>query len=142
MASPEEGGTVTAKIIDLGLAKPVNEPGSQTAIASERRSEHRKVSLESRAPKGKPTGRVAWLRGKANPGCARANKARWAADPEKLRRTVEKMNAARLAVGISDQSRRKMSRSQKRRWRSMSPEQVAGQMAQMRAGRPKRFIPR
>ena len=33
MASPEEGGTVTAKIIDLGLAKPVNEPGSQNAIS-------------------------------------------------------------------------------------------------------------
>ena len=33
MASPEEGGIVTAKIIDLGLAKPVNEPGSQTAIS-------------------------------------------------------------------------------------------------------------
>src|SRR6516165_1411874 len=33
MASPEEGGNVTAKIIDLGLAKPVNEPGSQTAIS-------------------------------------------------------------------------------------------------------------
>src|SRR5215472_1866100 len=33
MASPEEGGAVTAKIIDLGLAKPVNEPGSQTAIS-------------------------------------------------------------------------------------------------------------
>jgi serine/threonine protein kinase len=33
MASPEEGGTVTAKIIDPGLAKPVNEPGSQTAIS-------------------------------------------------------------------------------------------------------------
>src|SRR6202521_4298749 len=33
MASPEEGGTVTAKIIDLGLAKAVNEPGSQTAIS-------------------------------------------------------------------------------------------------------------
>jgi serine/threonine protein kinase len=33
MASPEEGSTVTAKIIDLGLAKPVNEPGSQTAIS-------------------------------------------------------------------------------------------------------------
>jgi serine/threonine protein kinase/predicted ATPase len=33
MASPEEGGTVTAKIIDLGLAKPVNELGSQTAIS-------------------------------------------------------------------------------------------------------------
>src|SRR6516165_911134 len=33
MASPEEGGNVTAKIIDLGLAKPVNEPGSRTAIS-------------------------------------------------------------------------------------------------------------
>jgi hypothetical protein len=33
MASPEDGDTVTAKIIDLGLAKPVNEPGSQTAIS-------------------------------------------------------------------------------------------------------------
>src|ERR1700688_718152 len=32
MVSVEEGGAVTAKIIDLGLAKAVNEPGSQTAI--------------------------------------------------------------------------------------------------------------
>jgi serine/threonine protein kinase len=34
MVSLEEGGAVTAKIIDLGLAKPVNEPGSQTAIST------------------------------------------------------------------------------------------------------------
>jgi serine/threonine protein kinase len=33
MASLEEGGAVTAKIIDLGLAKAVNEPGSQTPIS-------------------------------------------------------------------------------------------------------------
>ena len=33
MVSLEEGGSVTAKIIDLGLAKAVNEPGSQTAIS-------------------------------------------------------------------------------------------------------------
>jgi serine/threonine protein kinase len=33
MASAEEGGTVTAKIIDLGLARLVDEPGSQTAIS-------------------------------------------------------------------------------------------------------------
>jgi serine/threonine protein kinase/tetratricopeptide (TPR) repeat protein len=33
MASAEEGGAVTAKIIDLGLARPVNEPDSQTAIS-------------------------------------------------------------------------------------------------------------
>jgi len=33
MVSLEEGGTVAAKIIDLGLAKAVNEPGSQTAIS-------------------------------------------------------------------------------------------------------------
>ncbi len=33
MVSFEEGGAVTAKIIDLGLAKAVNEPGSQTAIS-------------------------------------------------------------------------------------------------------------
>ena len=33
MVSLEDGGTVTAKIIDLGLAKAVNEPGSQTAIS-------------------------------------------------------------------------------------------------------------
>src|SRR6266446_310027 len=33
MVSLEEGGPVTAKIIDLGLAKSVNEPGSQTAIS-------------------------------------------------------------------------------------------------------------
>ena len=33
MVSLEEGGAVTAKIIDLGLAKTVNEPGSQTAIS-------------------------------------------------------------------------------------------------------------
>jgi serine/threonine protein kinase len=33
MVSVEEEGAVTAKIIDLGLAKAVNEPGSQTAIS-------------------------------------------------------------------------------------------------------------
>jgi len=33
MVSVEEGGTVTAKIIDLGLAKSVNEPGSKTTAA-------------------------------------------------------------------------------------------------------------
>jgi Protein kinase domain/NACHT domain len=33
MISLENGGAVTAKIIDLGLAKAVNEPGSQTAIS-------------------------------------------------------------------------------------------------------------
>jgi serine/threonine protein kinase len=33
MVSLEEGGAVIAKIIDLGLAKSVNEPGSQTAIS-------------------------------------------------------------------------------------------------------------
>jgi serine/threonine protein kinase len=33
MVGLEEGGAVTAKIIDLGLAKAVNEPGSQTAIS-------------------------------------------------------------------------------------------------------------
>jgi serine/threonine protein kinase len=34
MVSLEEGGSVTAKIIDLGLAKAVTEPGSQTAIST------------------------------------------------------------------------------------------------------------
>jgi serine/threonine protein kinase len=34
MVSLEEGGTVAAKIIDLGLAKPVFEPGAQTAIST------------------------------------------------------------------------------------------------------------
>jgi serine/threonine protein kinase len=34
MVSLEEGNVVTAKIIDLGLAKPTNEPGSQTAIST------------------------------------------------------------------------------------------------------------
>ena len=33
MVNFEDGGAVTAKIIDLGLAKAVNEPGSQTAIS-------------------------------------------------------------------------------------------------------------
>src|ERR1700724_1983625 len=33
MVSLEDGGAVTAKIIDLGLAKAVNEPGSQTTIS-------------------------------------------------------------------------------------------------------------
>src|SRR5260370_9718571 len=33
MVSLEDGGAVTAKIIDLGLAKAVNELGSQTAIS-------------------------------------------------------------------------------------------------------------
>jgi eukaryotic-like serine/threonine-protein kinase len=34
MVSLEAGGAVTAKIIDLGLAKAANEPGSQTAIST------------------------------------------------------------------------------------------------------------
>jgi hypothetical protein len=34
MVSLEEEGAVTAKIIDLGLAKTVHEPGSQTAIST------------------------------------------------------------------------------------------------------------
>ena len=34
MVSLEEGGAVTAKIIDLGLAKAVDEPGSQAAIST------------------------------------------------------------------------------------------------------------
>src|SRR5271166_2087420 len=34
MVSLEDGGAVTAKIIDLGLAKAVNEPGSQIAIST------------------------------------------------------------------------------------------------------------
>jgi tRNA A-37 threonylcarbamoyl transferase component Bud32 len=33
MVNVEEGSTVTVKIIDLGLAKSINEPGSQTAIS-------------------------------------------------------------------------------------------------------------
>jgi predicted ATPase len=34
MVSLEEGGALTAKIIDLGLAKAVNEPAAQTAIST------------------------------------------------------------------------------------------------------------
>src|SRR3984957_3186340 len=34
MVSLEDGGAVTAKIIDLGLAKPLDEPGTQTAIST------------------------------------------------------------------------------------------------------------
>jgi serine/threonine protein kinase len=34
MVNLEAGGSVTAKIIDLGLAKAVDEPGSQTAIST------------------------------------------------------------------------------------------------------------
>src|ERR1700693_5630322 len=34
MVSLEEGGALTAKIIDLGLAKSVSEPGSQSAIST------------------------------------------------------------------------------------------------------------
>ena len=34
MVSLEEGGAVTAKIIDLGLAKTLSEPGAQTAIST------------------------------------------------------------------------------------------------------------
>jgi serine/threonine protein kinase len=33
MVSSDEGGAATAKIIDLGLAKAIHEPGSQTAIS-------------------------------------------------------------------------------------------------------------
>jgi serine/threonine protein kinase len=34
MGSPDEGGTVATKIIDLGLAKSLDEPGAQTAISA------------------------------------------------------------------------------------------------------------
>jgi serine/threonine protein kinase len=34
MVNLEDGGAVTAKIIDLGLARGVNEPGAQTAIST------------------------------------------------------------------------------------------------------------
>jgi len=34
MVSSEEGGTVTSKIIDLGLAKSLDEPGAETAIST------------------------------------------------------------------------------------------------------------
>src|SRR6266702_3676563 len=34
MVSLEEGGAVSAKIIDLGLAKSLGEPGTQTAIST------------------------------------------------------------------------------------------------------------
>jgi eukaryotic-like serine/threonine-protein kinase len=34
MVSLEEGGAVTAKIIDLGLAKSLDEPGAETAIST------------------------------------------------------------------------------------------------------------
>src|SRR5215831_7870255 len=34
MVSLEEGGALTAKIIDLGLAKALNDPGAQTAIST------------------------------------------------------------------------------------------------------------
>src|ERR1700724_2563473 len=34
MVSLEDGGAVTAKIIDLGMAKAVNEPGSQSSIST------------------------------------------------------------------------------------------------------------
>src|SRR5262252_2901552 len=34
MVSLEEGGAVSAKIIDLGLAKSLDEPGAQTAIST------------------------------------------------------------------------------------------------------------
>src|SRR5262245_35255713 len=34
MVSLDEGGAVTAKIIDLGLAKSLDEPGAQTAIST------------------------------------------------------------------------------------------------------------
>src|SRR5262249_57633925 len=36
IVSLEEGGAVTAKIIDLGLAKAVNEPRSQTPLSTPR----------------------------------------------------------------------------------------------------------
>jgi serine/threonine protein kinase len=34
MVSPDEGGAVATKIIDLGLAKSLDEPGAQTAISA------------------------------------------------------------------------------------------------------------
>jgi serine/threonine-protein kinase len=45
MVSLEQRGAVTAKIIDLGLAKAVTEPGSQTVISI--RSPGAKLGSES-----------------------------------------------------------------------------------------------
>src|SRR5262249_18721941 len=51
MASPEEGGAVAAKIIDLGLAKPVNEPSSQTqSQCLEALPVHRSLPVRSSSP--------------------------------------------------------------------------------------------
>src|SRR5271169_5911742 len=47
MVSLEDGGAVTAKIIDLGLAKAVNEHGSQTAISMPGASGHRILPVRS-----------------------------------------------------------------------------------------------
>ena len=48
MVSLEEGGAVIAKIIDLGLAKAVNEPGSQTAGCAKRRTPRQPSSGKAR----------------------------------------------------------------------------------------------
>ena len=45
MVRLKEGGAATVKIIDLGLAKTVNEPGSQTAISGPEASLVRQSSL-------------------------------------------------------------------------------------------------
>lgn len=48
MVSLEEGNAVTAKIIDLGLAKAVSEPGSQAAISAVgASSEHQSLPVPS-----------------------------------------------------------------------------------------------
>jgi hypothetical protein len=44
----QEGGAVTAKIIDLELAKAVNEPGSQTAGCAKRRTPRQPSSGKAR----------------------------------------------------------------------------------------------
>ena len=50
MVSLEDGGAVTTKIIDLGLAKTVNEPGAQTAISTR----HSGMKVRDKEPEDQP----------------------------------------------------------------------------------------
>jgi hypothetical protein len=120
-------------LIDTAVRKVLLELREYNPRDYYRRS---KIAPSSAGPiDSEPRPGPGWKKGRPRPHASEANKKRWAADPQKLKQTLEKMNAARFAIGLSEKSKRKMSRSQRKRMRSMPPEELAAHMAKMRARR-------
>jgi hypothetical protein len=132
---------------DPGQIKTLIEAGVRELLNElrEYKPQWSKIALSSAGPPDaepqpeKEPGRVGWKKVRPRPSASESNRKRWANDPEKLAETLQKMNNVPLAHPVSDESRRKMSNGQKRRWQSMPPAKRAVQMAKMRAARGKDF---